>query len=420
MYFNTNIVKRKTFLTELSNMKIAGIVSEYNPFHMGHEYHIKKTREMLGDCVIICVMSGDFVQRGETALFSKYSRAEAACMCGADIVIELPLPWSLSSAEGFARGAVGLLADIGAEYISFGSETGDVDSIEKTADILSREDSIELIKNILKKEPEMSFAAAREKAIRNLAGEDCTKIISGANDSLAVEYLRAIKKLGADISPIAVKREGNGHDGFGASGFLSASEIRRLFYEGKDVSCYLPEEAAKIFADEINAGRVINKELFETAVLARLRALDENYFLSLPDSNDGIGNRLYRESRKCASLDELYNAAKTKKYAMSRVRRISMCALLGIKSGMNDGKAPYARILAASANGCRALRKISDEKKIPLITKPADINKYDNKLQQLFAIGVYAHDVYSLCYENKSERIGSREWQISPKIVKNE
>ena len=400
-------------------MKIVGIVAEYNPFHMGHEYHIKKTREMLGECVILCVMSGDFVQRGDAALFSKNSRAEAACMCGADIVIELPLPWALSSAEGFARGAVGLLADIGAEYISFGSETGDIRSIEKAADILNGEDSVELIKTILKKEPEMSFAAAREKAIRNLAGDDSAKIISGANDSLAVEYLKAIKKLGADISPIAVKRAGNAHDGYGEEGFFSASEIRKLFYEGKDVSCYLPEEAAKIFADEINAGRVINKELFETAVLARLRALDENYFLSLPDSNDGIGNRLYRESRKCASLDELYNAAKTKKYAMSRVRRISMCALLEIKSGMNDGKPPYARVLAASANGCRALRKISDEKKISLITKPADINKYDNKLQQLFAIGVYAHDVFSLCYKSKSERIGGREWLISPKIVKN-
>lgn len=420
MYFNTNIVKRKTFLTELPNMKIAGIVSEYNPFHMGHEYHIKKTREMLGECVIACIMSGDFVQRGETALFSKYSRAEAACMCGADIVIELPLPWTLSSAEGFARGAVGLLGDIGAEYISFGSETGDIRSIEKAANILIREDSVDFIKTILKKEPEMSFAAAREKAIRNLAGEDCAKIICGANDSLAVEYFKTIKKLGADISPIAVKRVGNAHDGYGEEGFSSASEIRKLFYDGKDITRSIPGNAAKVFANEINAGRVIDKELFEIAALAGLRALDENYFLSLPDSNDGIGNRLYRESRKCASLDELYNAAKTKKYAMSRIRRITMCALLGIKSGMNDGKPPYSRVLAASANGCRALRKISDEKKIPLITKPADINKYDNKLQQLFAIGVYAHDVFSLCYKSKSERIGGREWQISPKIVKNE
>ncbi len=420
MYFNTNIAKRKTFLTEQPNMKIVGIVAEYNPFHMGHEYHIKKTRDMLGECVIACVMSGDFVQRGEPALFSKHCRAEAACMCGADIVIELPLPWALSSAEGFARGAVGLLADIGAEYISFGSETGDIDSIEKAADILSREAGVEMIKNILKKEPEMSFAAAREKAIKNLAGEDCAKIISGANDSLAVEYLKAIKKIDVDIRPVAIKREGNAHDGYGEPGFFSASEIRKLFYDGSDISRCIPENAMKVFANEINAGRVVDKELFEIAALARLRALDENYFLSLPDSNDGIGNRLYRESRRCASLDELCNAAKTKKYAMSRIRRITMRALLGIKSGMNAEKPPYARVLAASANGCRALRKISDTKEIPLITKPAEINKYDKKLQQLFATGVYAHDVYSLCYENKSERIGGREWQISPKIVKNE
>lgn len=401
-------------------MKIAGIVAEYNPFHMGHKYHIEKTRELLGECSVVCVMSGDFVQRGEPALFSKYARAEAACKCGADLVVELPLPWALASAEGFARGAVGLLSDIGAEYISFGSETGDTEAIGCAADVLGSEGYIETVKKILNKEPEMSFAAAREKAMRSIAGSGCAEIIIGANDSLAAEYLKAIRMLDLNIRPLAVKREGNGHDGFGKEGFLSASEIRKRFFGGEDILRFIPDGAAEVFSREINAGRVINKELFETAALARMRAFDEEYFLSLPDSKDGLGNRFFRESRTCAALDGLYDAVKTKKYAMSRIRRVSMCALLGIEAGMSGGRPPYARVLAANENGCMVLRKVSDEKKLPLITKPAEINKYDNKLQELFAASVYAHDVFALCYAEKGERTGGKEWRISPKIVKLE
>ena len=400
-------------------MKTVGIVAEYNPFHFGHEYHIEKTRERLGDCLIVCVMSGDFVQRGEPALFSKYARAEAAIGCGADLVMELPLPWALSSAEGFARGAVGLLEDMGADHISFGSESGDIAAIEKAAEALLSEDFSSIIKKILKKETEISFAAARDKALNELIG-DSAAVIRSANDTLAVEYVKAIKMLGSRIEPIAVKRQGNGHDIAGETGFLSASDIRRRFFMGEDISELVPVAAAKVFKEEISAGRVTEKELFDTAALARLRGFDTEYFSSLPDCSDGLGQRLYKESRVCTSLDELYAAAKTKKYAMSRVRRACMCAVLGIREGMNEGRAPYAKVLAANDKGCKLLRTISDKKSIPLITKPAKINKYDNILQNLYAIGVYAHDITALCYSDRSMRTGAKEWQISPKIVKCE
>ena len=399
-------------------MKRVGIVAEYNPFHAGHEYHIKRTKEIVGDCAVVCVMSGDFVQRGEPALFSKYARAEAACRCGADLVIELPLPWALSSAEGFARGAVGLLEDIGADYISFGSETGNIEAIEVAAETLLKENYIFTLKEILKKEG-ISFAAAREKALREIVG-DAAEIVTRPNDSLAVEYLKAIKSSGASIKPLAIQRLGNGHDSFGKTGFLSASEIRERFLNGESISGFVPEQAACIYKEEDDAGRVIEKKLFETAALTRLRSFDAEFFNSLPDCADGLGDRLYRAARTALSPEKLYGEAKTKKYAMSRIRRTSMCAVLGIRAGMNEGKAPYARLLAANDRGCSILREISDKKSIPLITKPAEINKYDEKLQYLFAVGVYAHDIVSLCYRGKNERKGGIEWQSSPKIVKYE
>ena len=399
-------------------MKTVGIVAEYNPFHAGHEYHIKRTRELLGECAIVCVMSGDFVQRGEPALFSKYARAEAACRCGADVVIELPLPWALASAEGFAKGAVELLEKLGAEAISFGSETGDTEAIENAAEALLSEDFSIRIKKILQ-EKEISFAAAREKALREIWGERAD-IVKGANDSLAAEYLKAIKVLGSHMEPLAVKRLGNGHDSCGEKGFLSASEIRERFLTGEDISAFVPERAAILYKEEETAGRIVEKELFETAALARLRGLDGDYFNSLPDCADGLGDRLYKASKTASSLEEVYTSAKTKKYALSRVRRAVMCALLGIGAGEKEGGVPYARVLAANERGCGVLREISDKKTIPLITKPAEIRKYDKKLQDLFATGVYAHDIVSLCYGNKSERKGGKEWQTSPKIVKSE
>lgn len=397
-------------------MKIVGVVAEYNPFHSGHEYHIKRTRELLGECAVVCVMSGDFVQRGEPALFSKYARAEAACRCGADLVIELPLPWTLSSAEGFAGGAVGLLADIGAEHISFGSETGNIEMIEKCAEASLSKDYIPTVKRILKEE-ESGFAAAREKALREIAG-DAADIVTGANDSLAVEYLKAIRSSGASMQTLAVQRLGNGHDSSGESGFLSASDIRERFGNGEDISAFVPERAAYGYKEESDAGRVIERELFETAALTRLRSFDAEYFNSLPDCADGLGDRLYKASRSVSSLEELYVSAKTKKYAMSRIRRACMCAVLAVKAGMKEEKPPYARLLAANERGCGVLREISDSKKIPLITKPAEINKYDKRLQNLFATGVYAHDIVSLCYRSKSMRIGGKEWKTTPEIVK--
>ena len=255
-------------------MRIIGIVCEYNPFHKGHEYQIAKSRELLGeDAAVVCVMSGDFVQRGEAALFSKYARAEAACRCGADLVAELPLPWAVSSAEGFARGAVSILAGLGAEFISFGSESGNTVELEKIADCLLDTTMHDKIKAEMDRDASLSYASARQKALFKTIGAT-SALISEPNNILAVEYIKAIKELGLNLKPMTVRREGVLHDAPEKSGgFASASELRRMLEAGEDCKTYIPEAAFEIFEREIRAGRVIDRDRMDTAILSRLRSL---------------------------------------------------------------------------------------------------------------------------------------------------
>ena len=400
-------------------MNIIGIVAEYNPFHLGHDYHIRATRAAEGeDCAIICAMSGDFVQRGEAAMYSKFARAEAACRSGADLVLELPLPWALSSAEGFARGAVGMLAAAGAEKLSFGSEAGETEPLEALAEILLSQDIIYKTKDILAADGNMSYASARQRAVEAKAGE-AAKLLEHPNNILAVEYLKAIRSLGVDMKPMTVRREGSGHDRDGGEGPKSAAEIRRMTARGEDVNAFLPGPAAAVYAAEQRKGRIIDAERTELAVMSRLRMLGEADFRLIPDAGNGVGERLYRAAHEETNLNAVMAAAKTKRYALSRIRRMCMCAALGVKAGMNSGVPPYIRVLAANERGCAALRRIQDNASVPVITKPATAKMLSSECMDVFATGVYAHDLYVLGYRAEGERKGGEDWRISPIIVKN-
>ena len=231
-------------------MKAVGIVAEYNPFHGGHQYQIRKIRESCGaDTPVVAVMSGDFVQRGEAASYDKFTRAEAAVRGGVSLVIELPLPWSLSSAEGFARGGVGLLGATGVVgALSFGSESGNLSAIEKTAAVLDTPEYNEALKAMLA--GGTPFAAARAGAARALLGNTAA-VLNTPNDLLAVEYLRAAAKLGHTFKYIPIRREGSVHDGAG-----SASELRALLREGESLAGRIPGEAWDVFRCADEAGRL--------------------------------------------------------------------------------------------------------------------------------------------------------------------
>ncbi len=401
-------------------MSIIGVVCEYNPFHNGHEYHLMMSRRQLEkDTPVICVMSGDFVQRGEAAVYSKSARAEAACRCGADLVIELPLPWSLASAEGFARGAVGLLGRLGVTHLSFGSEAGELEPLDAIAKELLDPALTMEIKQTMYDDASLSFAAARQIAVERRLGEPAQQL-ELPNNILAVEYLKAIYDLRLDIVPMTVQRFGSGHDLAGGSGPKSAAELRNMLSNGRSVGEYMPRAAADVYRRERELGReIVDRAELELAMLSRLRMFDERYYNSLPDAADGLGNRLCRAAHEEPTLDAVLAAAKTKRFALSRIRRMCACACLGVKAGMSDEILPYARVLAANTKGCELLREITKNGSIPIVTKPASVKELSPECVSLFAMGASAHDFYVLSYAAAEERKGGGDWRTGPIIVNN-
>ena len=374
-------------------MAVIGVVCEYNPFHKGHAYHLQESRRLLGEeSTVVCVMSGDFVQRGEAALYSKFARAEAACRCGADLVVELPLPWALSSAERFAAGAVHLLGALVAEALSFGSECGDAASLARLAESLRDPELYREIKQLLSEEAAASFAAARQRVLADRLGEEAA-LLGQPNNILGVSYLKAIADQRLRMKPVTIARRGSGHDEPGeVLAFSSASRIRRLILEGEDTDETMPEAAAQVFTRQRELGRQLNPAAMELAVLSRLRMFDMPYFEALPDASDGLGKRLYSAVQTENSLKSVQAAAKTKRYAMARIRRICMCACLGITAGMNEGLPPYARILAANGRGQKHLAALRAKTELPILIKHAAVHKLPSASRGLFEQGAKAHD----------------------------
>ena len=361
--------------------KIIGIVSEYNPFHEGHAYHIRETKKLLGeDAAVVCVMSGDFVQRGEWAIRPKHLRAEAALRGGADLVMELPLPWCLASAGYFAAGAAAILKEAGITHLSFGSECGDIEVLKSAASRLAQPGMQEEIRSYMKQNPNMSYPAARSAVLSSL-------LPVLPNDLLAVEYLQALE--GTAVQPVVVKRAGMGHDERGDAEILSASELRH-----------------RILSGEIREAH-IDAEKMDLACVSRLRMLDRAAFDLLPDCQDGLGQRIWEAVREYATLEEICLAAKTKRYTLSRIRRIVLCAVLGLREDCLQGQPPYARVLALNQKGREILAERKKSSAIAFLTQPKEILKMEEAARKQFELGSLAHDLYMLCYpERENDRCG--------------
>lgn len=371
--------------------KIIGIVSEYNPFHEGHAYHIRETKRILGeDAAVVCVMSGDFVQRGEWAIQPKHLRAEAACRGGADLVIELPLPWCLSSAGNFAAGAVSILKAAGITHLSFGSESGDIEELKIAASRLAEDGIQEKISSYLKQNPNSNYPAARSAVFGNALPVQ-------PNDLLAVEYLLALE--GSGIQPLAVRRAGMLHDERGDADILSASEIRSRILSGKLI-------APHIDSDKMNI-----------ACVSLLRMLKSEDFDALPDCQDGLGQRIYEAVREEASVEAICLAAKTKRYTLSRIRRCVLSAALNLQSAPLCKEPPYARVLASNQKGREILALRKKDSPVPFLTQPKEIKKMDLTAQKIFKLGSSAHDLYMLCYPGKENDRCGEDYRKGPVLT---
>ena len=397
-------------------MSIIGIVCEYNPFHLGHLHQISETKRHFGeDSVIICTMSGDFVQRGEAAFFTKHARTEAACRCGADIVIELPLPWSISSAEGFATGAIDILSAAGCTHISFGSESGDLDKLCKLARYAVSENVRQNVKALYKCSAALPYAKVRQLAIEREIGDDAD-LLSQPNNILAVEYIKANYNKKLALEPFTVKRIGNDHDGAGKAGPMSASQLRLMLERGEGIDEFIPEEAAQVYKREMEAGRMRNRTLLDTALMSRILMLNEASFEALPDGADGAGKRLYKTVREYTDIESIAYHAATRPYPMARMRRMLMCAALDVGAEYTKQLPPYMRVLALNEKGRSYIRSL-EETSIPLVTKPATVRSLGPEAEKVFSIGARANDLFRLQFVTNSDKKPGEDWRKGPVIV---
>lgn len=370
-------------------MKISGIVCEYNPFHNGHMYHIEETRKK-GATHIVAVMSGNFVQRGDIAVLDKFNRAEIAVKLGADLVIELPVQYSLAPAELFARGAVHLLHSLGVvDELSFGSEIGDISRLISAAEAMAEIAESPKIREYTEK----GYTYA--KAVSAVLGEvnpEAAKITAEPNNILGVEYIKAIRHFSSDISPFTVMRAGAAHDsGDTCESFASASYIREHMAES---AAFLPEISAKAIS-----GDTADIHRLERVILYRLRTASLEEIKNTSDCADGLAERIY-SARNSVSLDEFFETVKTKRFTMARIRRIILSLLIGIKSEDMKNLPPYIRILAFNERGREILGAAKGKSLIPFDTSLVKLSRINAISWRFAELEAAASDIYGLAYEN--------------------
>ena len=395
--------------------KILGIVAEYNPFHNGHLYHLNKSKELTDAKYTIAVISGNFTQRGDTSIIDKWKKAEMALENGIDLVIELPILYAVSSAENFADGAIKILNSLGiVNYISFGTETDDINGLDKVATVLSNEpkEYKELLN--LELSSGISFPKARENALRkylNIPEDDTSLSINTPNNILGIEYLKALKKYNSNIKPISVKRIDSGYNDLEYSNNMaSATAIRQLIKNGTydNLNNLLPKRSYKILMDSIKSGNIVpDLSCFEKEIIYTLRKLTVDEISHLPDVSEGLENSIKKSALNFTSLSDLLESLKSKRYTRTRIQRILTYALLGItKTDIELSKniTPYIRVLGFNKNGKKILSEISKAKpELKIITsvkKFVDTN--DNKdLELLLNKDILATNIYTLAYKNK-------------------
>ena len=388
-------------------MNIAAIVCEYNPFHCGHAAHIQATRRA-GHDAIVCIMSGQFVQRGEPAVLDKHVRAETAIYGGADLVVELPHAFAMSAAARFARAGVHLAAILGAGTLSFGAECADSQALMHAAALCTQKAVEEMLRLYLAQGLDYPRALACAVGAFDLKA---AALLSQPNNTLALEYLRAMTNY-PTLHPLAIPRMGAGHNADFSGSTASASFIRRILCAGGDARTFLTPDSAEAYRAERAAGRApVTVQALERAILAQLRRMQPEDFAKLPDVCEGLEHRLFRAAQDAPTLAALYMQVKTKRYTHARIRRIAMAAYTGLQAVHQAVLPSYIRVLALNRTGRKVLAQLPKDR--PIITKPASGQALSGADRTLFQLEAQADRLWALGYLEETMR-GANPLRKSP------
>lgn len=412
----------------MKEIRVLGIVAEYNPFHNGHMYHLQKAKEQSGAQYTICVMSGNFVQRGTTSILNKWKKAELALQNGIDLIIELPTIYSVSSAENFSQGAIKLLESLKiVDAISFGAETDDYGALNNISGILAEEPKA--YKDILNQELKkgISFPKARENALMLYLNDNkrYVDIVHSPNNILAIEYLKSLKKLKSTIQPIPIKREKVYYnDNKIVDDFASATAIRALLKNKQfgDIRKVVPNITYEMLRKESELGNIVlDLSFYEKEIIYALRKMTINEIAELPDVTEGLEHSIKNAVSFSNDLYHIIETIKTKRYTQTRLQRILICALLGITKKdviLSKKINPYIRVLGFNEKGKELISRINKQNpKTSIITsvkkfKDSNSNK---TYARMLDLDIFSTDVYTIAC--KSNPIASLDYTNNMVII---
>lgn len=421
-------------------MKVLGLVVEYNPFHNGHLYHLEESKRITGADYTVCVMSGNFIQRGEPAIVNKWARAKMALMSGVDLVIELPVVYSMASAEYFGYGAVKLLDSLGCiDYICFGSESGNISDLEIIADVLVKEP--QEFKAYLKEclDRGHSYPISRQEALEKYFRNHLNKpdliqnTLASSNNILGIEYIKAAKRLNSSIKFKTIKRVSNNYNNEEVTGNISSATAVRKFIDINhnkssltDMECLVPPTSFHVLMDEFSAGRgPVFSQHFDTYIIGQLRKMSTEDIKKLPYVSEGLENRIKKAADESGSIEALIDKIATKRFTRTRIQRIVFSVLTGISTEMfetfNSNEGPlYVRILGFNDKGRSLLKEIKSRCILPLITKTSQYKSSCNPLlRKMLQIEADSTDLYVLGYSNPLFRKGGQDFTENPVYIQN-
>ncbi len=363
------------------------VICEFNPFHNGHRYLLERAKKLTGE-PLIAVMSGSFTQRGEVSVCGKFERADSALRNGADLVLELPCAFAVANAQRFAAAGVEIASSFDCtSSLAFGCETDDITLLRNATDAACNQEVQARIKSEMKSGG--YYPKAFENAVRDVLGEETAALLTKPNNVLAVEYLRSLDK---KINPLPIKRRGAEHDSAVPHGEIaSASHIRELLHSGKSAENYMP-----VVPEDITY-----PENLERIMLYRFRSMSAQDFARLPDVREGLENRITAAVGKYSSVNEIIDSVKTKRYTHARIRRILVCALLGITEELQKTPIEYVRVLGFTPRGAELLKHCRKN----VVTSAADGLRLGGNVKKLLEKDIFASDTAALAY-NKPKRSG--------------